>query len=146
MKAFFIAIGNLFRKPVTIKYPYEPTYIPDDFRGLIEHHPDLCIWCRRCEMACPSGAIIFSQALTGEQTYHYNRGVCIYCGECVRSCPKPGAIIQTPIPSKPALKGEDINNSWKITVEDSLASRAAYMAEKKKQANNKDSEGNSSQQ
>lgn len=143
MKAFFIALSNLFRKPATIKYPFEPTYIPNDYRGLIEHHPELCIWCRRCELVCPPGAIVFSQSITGEQTYHYNRAVCIYCGECVRNCPKPGAILQTPVPAKPALKDENINNMWTKTVKDALDSRAAYLAEKKKQAAIKKDENNS---
>lgn len=134
MKAFFQALGNLFSAPATVKYPFEPTYKPDDYRGLIVHNPDLCIWCRRCEMACPPGAIIFSQAMDGKQTYHYNRAVCIYCGECVRSCPKDGAIIQTAEPAPPALKEENINKGWAVTVDQALKSRAAYIAEKKRQA------------
>ena len=134
MKAFFQALGNLFRSPATVKYPFEPTYKPDDYRGVIEHTPDLCNWCRRCELACPPGAIIFSQSMDGQQTYHYNRAVCIYCGECVRVCPKDGALIQTGIPGKPATKAENINNSWAVTVDNALKSRAAYMTEKKKQA------------
>jgi NADH-quinone oxidoreductase subunit I len=145
MKAFFNAIANLFRRPATVPYPFAPTYKPDDYRGLIEHHPELCIWCRRCEMACPPGAIIFSQAMDGTQTFHYNRAVCIYCGECVRSCPKPGAIVQTATPAHPALKDENINNSWSITVKQALESRAAYMAEKKRQAAAKQQGDNSSQ-
>jgi ech hydrogenase subunit F len=154
MKSFFTALGNLFRKPATVQYPFEPTYKPDDYRGLIVHNPDLCIWCRRCEIACPPGAIVFSQALVpnpqfdanssrenkliiamdGRQEYHYNRAVCIYCGECVRSCPKDGALIQTATPGHPALKAENINNGWKITVDEALKGRATYMAEKKRLA------------
>jgi len=140
MKAFFEALGNLFRKPATVKYPFEPTYKPDDYRGLIVHNPDLCIWCRRCEMACPPGSIIFSQAMDSKQTYHYNRALCIYCGECVRVCPKEGALIQTAEPGKPATKEENINNNWKVTVDHALKSRAAFAAEKKKQAAAKASE------
>ena len=96
MKTFFKALGNVFKKPVTTKYPFEKTFIPDDYRGLIGFDENLCIWCRRCEMVCPPGAIVFSQDMEGKQTYHFNRAVCIYCGECVRACPKEGAIFQTP--------------------------------------------------
>ncbi len=138
MKAFLLAIENLFRKPATVKYPFEPTYKPYDYRGLIEHHPDLCIWCRRCELVCPPGAIVFSQALDGSQTYYYNRAVCIYCGECVRNCPQPGAIVQTATPAPPALKDENINNNWSIIVKEALQSREAYLANKKKQQAAKD--------
>lgn len=34
MKTFFKALGNLFKKPITTKYPFEQTYIPDDYRGV----------------------------------------------------------------------------------------------------------------
>ena len=99
MNSFFSALGNLLKKPVTVKYPFEQTYKPDDYRGLIGFEESLCIWCRRCEAACPPGAIVFSQDMEGKQTYHYNRAVCIYCYECVRSCPKEGAIFQTAEPA-----------------------------------------------
>ena len=134
MKTFFKALGNLFKKPVTVKYPFEQTYIPDDYRGVIHFEEDLCIWCRRCEMVCPPGAIVFSQDLDGKQTYHYNRAVCIFCDECVRTCPKEGALIQTNQPAKFALKEENINNGWNQLYEDALKSRDAYAAEKKRLA------------
>lgn len=134
MKTFFKAILNLFKKPVTIKYPFEQTFIPDDYRGMIGFNENLCIWCRRCEMACPPGAIVFSQAMDGKQTYHFNRAVCIYCSECVRACPKEGAIFQTNVPAKCALKEENINNGWNILYGEALMSRAAYAAEKKRLA------------
>lgn len=154
MKAFFEALGNLFRKPATVKYPFESTYKPDDYRGLIAHNPSSCIWCRRCELACPAKAIVFSQAMDlnpnfqgdslrerklifakdGKQIYHYNRALCIYCGECVRSCPKEDALIQTATPGHPALKEEDINNNWKKIYTEALEGRAEYIAEKKRLA------------
>ncbi len=134
MKTFFKTIGNLFRKPVTTKYPFEKTYIPDDYRGEIVFKEDLCIWCRRCELACPPGAIVFSQDMEGKQTYHYNRAVCIFCKECVRSCPKDGALFQTNHPAAFALKEENINNGWNILYEEALKSREAYAAQKKKLA------------
>ena len=139
MKTFFQALGNLFKAPATVKYPFQPTYKPDDYRGLIVHNPSLCIWCRRCEISCPAGSIIFSQTMDGQQTYHYNRALCIYCGECVRVCPKDGALLQSATPGHPALKAENINNGWNGIVDNALKSRAAYMAEKKKQAAAKES-------
>ena len=134
MKTFFKALGNLFKKPVTIKYPFEKTYIPDDYRGVIEFDENLCIWCRRCEIACPPGAIVFSQDMEGKQTYHYNKAVCIFCKECVRNCPKEGAIFQTGIPARFALKEDNINNGWNILYDEALKSRDAYAAEKKRLA------------
>jgi formate hydrogenlyase subunit 6/NADH:ubiquinone oxidoreductase subunit I len=134
MKTFFRALGNIFKKPVTTRYPFEKTFIPDDYRGLIAFDESLCIWCRRCEGACPPGAIVFSQELDGKQTYHYNRAVCIFCSECVRSCPKEGALIQTSQPAPCAVKEENINNGWNTLYPDALRSRADYAAEKKKLA------------
>ena len=136
MKTFFKAIGNIFRKPVTTKYPFEKTYLPDDYRGLIGFKEEACIWCRRCEMACPPGAIIFSQAMDGKQNYHYNRAVCIFCEECIRACPKAeeGALFNTHIPANCALKEENINNSWAVICADALKSREAFAAEKKRLA------------
>jgi NADH-quinone oxidoreductase subunit I len=134
MKTFFKAIGNLFRKPVTIRYPFEQTYIPDDYRGMIGFNENLCIWCRRCEMVCPPGAIVFSQDMEGKQTYHFNRAACIYCTECVHACPVEGAIFQTPEPAKCALKEENINNGWNVLYDEALKSRAAYALEKKRLA------------
>lgn len=134
MKTFFNAIGNLFRKPVTIAYPSEKTYLAADYRGLIGFREDLCIWCRRCESVCPPGAIVFSQDMEGRQTYHYNRAVCIFCEECIRTCPKEGALYQTHVPAPCALKEENINNGWNLLFEEALKSREAYAAEKKKRA------------
>lgn len=134
MKTFFTALGNLFRKPVTIKYPFEKTFIPDDYRGMIGFEESLCIWCRRCEGACLPGAIVFSQDMEGKQTYHYNRAVCIFCEECIRTCPKEGALYNTHQPANCALKEENINNGWNVLYEEALKSRAAYAAGKKRQA------------
>ena len=134
MKTFFKALGNVFKKPVTTKYPFEQTFFPDDYRGLIGFDENLCIWCRRCEMVCPPGAIVFSQDMEGKQTYHFNRAVCIYCGECVRACPKEGAIFQTAEPAPCALKAENKNNGWNKLFDEALVSREAYAAEKKRKA------------
>ena len=117
-----------------MRYPFEKTYIPDDYRGVIRFDEQLCIWCRRCEMACPPGAIVFSQDMEGKQTYHYNRAVCIFCKECVRICPKEGALIQTNQPAKCAVKAENINNGWNISYDEAVKSRERYATEKKRLA------------
>lgn len=134
MKTFFSALGNLFKRPVTVKYPFEKTFIPEDYRGVIGFNESLCIWCHRCESACPPGAITFSQDMDGKQRYYYNRAVCIYCEECIRSCPKEGALYQTHQPAQCAVKEDNINNGWNALCEEALQSRAAYAAEKKRLA------------
>lgn len=134
MKTFFKALGNLFKKPVTVKYPFEKTYIPEDYRGVIGFNESLCIWCHRCELVCPPGAITFTQDMEGKQTYYYNRAVCIFCEECIRTCPKEGALYQTHQPAQCALKEDNINNGWNTLCEEGVKSRAAYAAAKKKLA------------
>lgn len=134
MKTFFKALGNLFKRPVTVKYPFEKTFIPEDYRGVIGFNESLCIWCHRCESACPPGAIVFSHDMEGKQRYYYNRAVCIFCEECIRSCPKEGALYNTHQPAQCAVKEDNINNGWNILFEEALQSRAAYAAEKKRLA------------
>lgn len=130
--AFLRSLGNLFRAPATVKYPFVATYKPNNFRGLIEYNEALCIFCRRCETSCPAGAIVFSQCTdSGKQTYHYNPHACIYCGECVRSCPKEGAIIQTAEAAKPATSANAPNNSWNATLKTALESRKVWQEKQK---------------
>jgi len=124
MRTFFKAFENLFKKPVTVRYPFEKTFIPDDYRGMIGFEEEKCIWCRRCEAICPPGAIVFSQDMEGNQQYHYNRAVCIFCDECIRTCPKEGALYQTHQPAPCALKEENINNVWNKLYADAVDSRA----------------------
>ncbi len=84
-------------------------------------------------MACPPGAIVFSQDIeTGKQEYHYSPYVCIYCKECVRACPAPGALMQSGEPGHPGLKEQNVNNKWNKLFNEALDSRAAYAAEKKR--------------
>ena len=87
-------IKNLFSKPATVKYPQEPSPPPASYRGLIVYKEELCIFCTKCEMVCPPGAIRFTYKEDGSKKYHYNPYLVIYCGECVRACPKPGCLIQ----------------------------------------------------
>lgn len=135
MTTFLKALGNLFRKPATVQYPFEPTYLPDTYRGLIKHNPEKCIGCLKCEMVCPPGAIVFSEIM-GEKKkpYHYNTHVCIYCGECVRACPVPGALIQTNEMAPPVTAAAKINHSWNDIVKNAKASREACAAERRKEA------------
>lgn len=95
MKEMLIeTLKNLFSKPVTVKYPQEPSPPPEGYRGLIVYKEDLCIFCTKCELVCPPGAIRFTYSEDGNKKFHYNPYLCIYCGECVRACPKQGCLTQ----------------------------------------------------
>ena len=98
-------VKNLFSKPVTVRYPQQPSPPPKNYRGLIVRKEELCIFCTRCEMVCPSGAIRFTYEKTGKKEFHYNPYLCVYCGECVRACPKPGCLTQVEEVAPPGISG-----------------------------------------
>ena len=84
------------KPPVTVRYPFERTEIPQDFRGKIAFDPKLCIGCKMCVRDCPSKAIEIEKV--GEEkifkaNFYLDR--CLYCAQCVDSCPK-NALASTP--------------------------------------------------
>jgi len=137
LKAMWMAFSNLFRQPVTKKYPFEATYIPSDFRGEIKYNEPNCIFCLKCEAACPPGAIIFDQSRRdGKYKYHYNPYLCIYCGECVRACPEPGKDGALWQDSNQVNSSSDktINDRWFVLEDESAKNREAYKLAKKERS------------
>lgn len=115
------AFCNLTKKPYTLAYPAEPIPKPKNYRGLIEYNKDYCIFCDKCEKACPPGAILFKHFLDGSKQYFYNPYLCLYCGDCVISCPKADdAIWQSEKKAMPALLKDHPNDKW-FTLEDEVA-------------------------
>ena len=115
------ALTNLFKKPQTIDYPASPIEKPDGYRGLIEYGEEHCIYCLKCEKACPPGAILFvptdnpssNEKNKKSQKYEYNPHLCIYCGECVRACPKPNeALWQSEKKPWIGVKADRVNDNW----------------------------------
>ena len=92
-----------------------------DYRGLIEFGEEACIYCLKCEKACPPGAILFVKTdnpSANEKNkkgleYNYNPYLCIYCSECVRACPKPDeALWQSNKKPEIAIKRDNVNSDW----------------------------------
>ncbi|MCR5054580.1 MAG: 4Fe-4S dicluster domain-containing protein [Lachnospiraceae bacterium] len=79
------ALKNLFKPPVTTKYPFVPFEYPERARGHIDIEIDQCIGCGMCVRACPSSALSVNK---NEGTWTINRFDCIVCGYCVEKCPK----------------------------------------------------------
>jgi len=123
-------IKNLFSKPATVKYPLEPSPPPPNYRGLIVYKEELCIFCTKCELACPPGAIRFTYEEDGSKKYHYNPYLCIYCGECVRACPKPGCLTQVAELAPPATKDDKPN--WDALEVEADESKKRWLAARKK--------------
>lgn len=80
-----IAMRNLFSKPVTTNYPFEPATYPERNRGHIELDFDACILCGNCARHCPTETIKVDRK-TG--TWSMNRFDCVQCANCVQVCPK----------------------------------------------------------
>lgn len=120
-KSFEKAFKNLFKKPQTHSYPIKSLPKVKNYRGLIEYGEESCIYCLKCEKACPPGAILFVQTDNPSQNpknkkslkYEYNPHLCIYCGECVRACPKPNeALWQSDKKPPIATNEEKVNDRW----------------------------------
>ena len=126
-KALIEAFLNLFKKPATGNVPP----IAAGNRGLIEYGEDACIFCLKCEVACPPGAIQFLRYEDGHEKYHYNPYLCIYCGDCVRACPKPGEALWQE--ETLCLGGIDpqISKGWYAIEEESRESKKRYKKAKK---------------
>jgi formate hydrogenlyase subunit 6/NADH:ubiquinone oxidoreductase subunit I len=90
-----ITLENLFRHPITTKYPEQRLVPAKRIRGneLIWNNTK-CVVCTTCAKACPQGAI---HMVTSVDQANPNKpvmakievdtGYCISCGICVESCP-----------------------------------------------------------
>ncbi|RLF49558.1 MAG: NADH-quinone oxidoreductase subunit I [Thermoplasmata archaeon] len=92
--------GNMFAKPMTVRFPKEAIPIPDGYRGEHEFNIDLCISCGLCSKICPNRAIDMVEAPEEYREKYPKRypridlGKCCFCALCQDICPK-GAIKMT---------------------------------------------------
>jgi NADH-quinone oxidoreductase subunit I len=95
----------MFKKPVTINYPFEKGPLSPRFRGehALRRYPngeERCIACKLCEAVCPAQAITIEAEARDDGSrrttrYDIDMVKCIYCGFCEEACPVD-AIVEGP--------------------------------------------------
>ena len=95
----------MFKKRVTINYPYQKGPISSRFRGehALRRYPngeERCIACKLCEAICPASAITIEAEEREDGSrkttaYGIDMIKCIYCGLCEEACPVD-AIVEGP--------------------------------------------------
>jgi len=96
----FKAISFLFKKPRTLRYPFEPKEPALRYRGFHLNDWDKCTGCGNCADICPNVAIEMveipeleskpDQGMKNERP-KLDYGRCCFCGLCVDICP-PGCL------------------------------------------------------
>ncbi len=105
VKGFALTLRYLFRRKVTLNYPYEKGPLSPRFRGehALRRYPngeERCIACKLCEAICPAQAITIESEPRPDGSrrttrYDIDMTKCIYCGFCEEACPVD-AIVEGP--------------------------------------------------
>lgn len=85
---------NLFKKPMTLQFPYEALPAVEGYRGRQLLDLDKCTGCPVCSLACPNSAIELVEAGNGKKYPQIHLGKCCFCGLCAEYCPR-GALSMT---------------------------------------------------
>jgi NADH-quinone oxidoreductase subunit I len=142
---FAITLRYMFKRKVTLNYPYEKGPLSPRFRG--EHaqrrYPngeERCIACKLCEAICPAQAITIESEPRADGTrrttrYDIDMTKCIYCGLCEESCPVD-AIVEGPNYEFAAETREELfynkekllanGDRWEAEIAANLAADAPY--------------------
>ncbi len=105
ISGFGMTLRYMFKRKVTLNYPYEKGPLSPRFRGehVLRRYPngeERCIACKLCEAVCPAQAITIEaepRADGSRRTTRYDIDMtkCIYCGFCQEACPVD-AIVEGP--------------------------------------------------
>jgi NADH-quinone oxidoreductase subunit I len=100
-----LTLRYMFKKPVTVNYPFEKGPLSPRFRGehALRRYPngeERCIACKLCEAVCPALAITIEAEPREDGSrrttrYDIDMTKCIYCGFCQEACPVD-AIVEGP--------------------------------------------------
>ncbi|WP_408070994.1 4Fe-4S dicluster domain-containing protein [Butyrivibrio sp. JL13D10] len=120
-------IKNLFSKPATRKYPFEPKNYPERTRGHVQNDMDVCVLCGLCSIKCPTHAITVDKT---EKTWSIRPMSCIQCRCCVDNCPKKCLSMDTHF-TEPG--SEKVTKTFKQS-EKAIAAQEALMKAAKERA------------
>ncbi|MBL0318222.1 MAG: NADH-quinone oxidoreductase subunit NuoI [Alphaproteobacteria bacterium] len=105
VSGMYLTFKYMFKRPVTINYPYEKGPLSPRFRGehALRRYPngeERCIACKLCEAICPAQAITIEADVREDGSrrttrYDIDMTKCIYCGFCEEACPVD-AIVEGP--------------------------------------------------
>ena len=101
LTGFATTLRHMFKKPVTVNYPYQKVPMFPKYRGKQvlmrdEHGLEKCVACGLCSVACPADAIYLEAAendgtvMAGPRyasVYQIHKTRCIFCGMCEEACP-----------------------------------------------------------
>ena len=105
IRGMVLTLRYMFRRKVTLNYPFEKGPISPRFRGehALRRYPngeERCIACKLCEAVCPAQAITIEAEPRDDGSrrttrYDIDMTKCIYCGYCEEACPVD-AIVEGP--------------------------------------------------
>ena len=101
INGFATTFRHMFKKPVTVNYPYQKVPMFPKYRGKQvlmrdENGLEKCVACGLCSVACPADAIYLEAAendgtvMAGPryaEVYQIHKTRCIFCGMCEEACP-----------------------------------------------------------
>lgn len=82
IKPLLYTLRELFKRPMTVKYPYEKRDISPRVRNIHTLDRDTCQHCGICARMCPNNVL---KMVDGFPTADYR--YCSFCGICVDACP-----------------------------------------------------------
>ena len=77
-------LKNLFTKSATRLYPFVKRDIFEEVRGTLHIEINKCIFCRACELRCPTRCITVDSKAG---IWSFDPMACVICGVCVAVCP-----------------------------------------------------------
>ncbi|RMF89614.1 MAG: 4Fe-4S dicluster domain-containing protein [Methanobacteriota archaeon] len=95
IKPTIVGLKHLFRRPVTVQYPFEKFRVGPNYRGVPAVNFDTCTSCERCVTVCPNRCTIMVEH-KGKKVPNWYGARCMFCYLCIEVCPT-GARTNVPL-------------------------------------------------